>query len=158
MQLVQACPGLLIASECSKKLPIDPERQGYLGTSASLESTLKLLIANHKQQLLATRKHPCTNFTVPKNLRRRLSTIVTCGTLCPRRRHNPHRPIMNTAPIRRPLGCLKMVLRHSRQQNRSFRLSKAQLPKEVPPAPKTPAPGFCRSSSPTFTRTMTQRG
>ncbi|KAK7717633.1 hypothetical protein SLS64_003128 [Diaporthe eres] len=49
---------------------------------------------------------------------------------------------MNSAPIRRPLGCLKMVLRHSRQQNRSFRLSKAQLPREVPPAPKTPAPGF----------------
>lgn len=49
---------------------------------------------------------------------------------------------MNSLPIRRPLGCLKTVLRHSRQQNRSFRLSKAQLPREVPPAPKTPAPGF----------------
>ncbi|KAJ0118499.1 ribosomal protein l19 [Diaporthe amygdali] len=49
---------------------------------------------------------------------------------------------MNAAPLRRPLGCLKMLLRHSRQQNRSFRLSKAQLPREVPPAPKTPTPAF----------------
>ncbi|KAI3401278.1 hypothetical protein diail_11984 [Diaporthe ilicicola] len=49
---------------------------------------------------------------------------------------------MNSAPIRRPLGCLNMVLRHSRQQNRSFRLSKAQLPREIPPAPKTPTPAF----------------